>query len=96
MQTFDDDRAAAAMEALVQLSESVQVILLSHHRHLLALARRLPPEQVHVCEIAPESGCLSFANGEQLANAGMHIPRREPLDVHPLPACPTRRQFNHG
>jgi uncharacterized protein YhaN len=51
LQTFDDDRAMAAMQALVQLSESVQVILLSHHRHLAALSARLAPDRVHQCEI---------------------------------------------
>lgn len=54
LQTFDDDRAMAAMQALVQLSESVQVILLSHHRHLAALSARLAPAQVHLCEIRSE------------------------------------------
>jgi uncharacterized protein YhaN len=53
LQTFDDDRAAAAMQALLQLSESVQVILLSHHRHLLGVAQRLPAERIHICEITP-------------------------------------------
>ena len=51
LQTFDDERATAAMRALLQLSEHVQVILLSHHRHLLALAERLPAESVAVCRM---------------------------------------------
>ena len=51
LQTFDDDRAMAAMQALIQLSESVQVILLSHHRHLAVLGQRLAPERIHLCEM---------------------------------------------
>ncbi|HEY3849005.1 MAG TPA: AAA family ATPase [Acetobacteraceae bacterium] len=51
LQTFDDDRAMAAMQALVLLSESVQVILLSHHRHLAGLSARLAPERIHLCEM---------------------------------------------
>lgn len=51
LQTFDDDRAAAAMHALLQLSDSVQVILLSHHRHLAGLAQRLPAECLHLCRL---------------------------------------------
>jgi uncharacterized protein YhaN len=51
LQTFDDDRAMAAMQALIQLSESVQVILLSHHRHLAVLGQRLAPEQIHLCQM---------------------------------------------
>ena len=54
LQTFDDDRATAAMQALVQLSENVQVILLSHHRHLAGLSARLAPDRVHLCEIRSE------------------------------------------
>ncbi len=42
LQTFDDTRARAALEALVGLSRHVQVIVLTHHPHLLALARGLP------------------------------------------------------
>ncbi len=51
LQTFDDDRAVAALHALVALSAHVQVILLSHHPHLLDLARALGPNLVHVCKI---------------------------------------------
>ncbi len=51
LQSFDDDRAVAAMQALVQLSENVQVILLSHHRHLAVLGDRLPPERIHLCAL---------------------------------------------
>jgi uncharacterized protein YhaN len=43
LQTFDDGRALAAFEALLELSRKVQVILLTHHEHLVALADRLPP-----------------------------------------------------
>ena len=45
LQTFDDTRARAALEALVGLSQHVQVILLTHHPHLLHLAQGLPVHQ---------------------------------------------------
>lgn len=51
LQTFDDDRALAAMRVLGEISQSVQVILLTHHRHVLDLAARLPSGSVHVCRI---------------------------------------------
>ncbi len=35
---FDDDRAAAALKALAQLSTKTQVIFFTHHRHLVELA----------------------------------------------------------
>ena len=42
LQTFDDGRAMAAFEALLRLSEHTQVIVLTHHEHLAALAETLP------------------------------------------------------
>ncbi len=51
LQTFDDDRALAAMQVLQQISRRVQVILLTHHRHVLDLAARLPSGSVHICRI---------------------------------------------
>lgn len=37
--TFDDERAAAVLGALHELSRGTQVLLFTHHRHLLELAR---------------------------------------------------------
>ena len=51
LQTFDDTRAAAALDALLELSERVQVIVLTHHGHILELARRLPAGQVWECSL---------------------------------------------
>jgi uncharacterized protein YhaN len=56
LQTFDDDRALAAMQVLREVSETVQVILLTHHRHVLDLAARLPAGAVHVCRIGVMAG----------------------------------------
>lgn len=43
LQTFDDDRALAALRALVDLSSDVQVIVLTHHQHVARLAESLAP-----------------------------------------------------
>ncbi len=45
LQTFDDERAHAAMQALARLSEHVQVLVLTHHPHLVPLTAGLP---VHI------------------------------------------------
>jgi uncharacterized protein YhaN len=37
---FDDERAAAALEALAELSKRTQVIFFTHHEHLVELATR--------------------------------------------------------
>jgi uncharacterized protein YhaN len=50
LQTFDDGRAVAALRVLRKISETVQVILLTHHRHVLDLAGQLPSGSVHVCQ----------------------------------------------
>lgn len=42
LQTFDDARATAALQALVALSTDIQVIVLTHHPHLAQIARALP------------------------------------------------------
>ncbi len=49
LQTFDDDRALAALRVLAELSQHTQVIVLTHHRHILELAARLPPGSVFEC-----------------------------------------------
>ncbi|HEX3989536.1 MAG TPA: hypothetical protein VHX39_00045, partial [Acetobacteraceae bacterium] len=49
LQTFDDDRALAALRVLTELSQHTQVIVLTHHRHILELATRLPPDSVFEC-----------------------------------------------
>ncbi|HSV93237.1 MAG TPA: chromosome segregation protein SMC, partial [Desulfobacterales bacterium] len=46
---FDDERAAAALQALAGLSARTQVVFFTHHRHLLELASRtLDPAAVFV------------------------------------------------
>ena len=49
LQSFDDARAAAAFRALLRLSDTAQVILLSHHEHLLRVLREtLPASAIHL------------------------------------------------
>ena len=50
LQTFDDDRALAAMRVLTDLSRHTQIILLTHHRHLVDLSARLPEGSVYLCQ----------------------------------------------
>lgn len=56
LQTLDDARSLLAMRALADVSTHVQVILLSHHAHLRALAGALDEDRVHVCDIEPMAG----------------------------------------
>ncbi|WP_043833793.1 AAA family ATPase [Muricoccus aerilatus] len=56
LQSFDDRRAAAAFRALLALSQTAQVVLLSHHEHLLPVLRAALPEgacHVQRLEAAP-------------------------------------------
>ena len=36
---FDDERSAAALKVLAELSERTQVIMFTHHQHLVEVAR---------------------------------------------------------
>jgi len=45
---YDDDRARAGLQALARLSESTQVIFLSHHAHLVPVARSVLGERLNV------------------------------------------------
>jgi uncharacterized protein YhaN len=49
LQTFDDDRALAALRVLAGLSQHTQVIVLTHHRHVLDLAMSLGEGIVYPC-----------------------------------------------
>ncbi|MEO5378815.1 MAG: AAA family ATPase [Magnetococcus sp. DMHC-6] len=43
---FDDQRAAAALRVLAQVSRGTQVLFFTHHEHLLLLAQKVLPEGV--------------------------------------------------
>jgi uncharacterized protein YhaN len=51
LQTFDDPRTAATMRALLDLSNKVQVIVLTHHTHVGDLAAQLPNGAVQVMRL---------------------------------------------
>ena len=46
LMAFDDDRAAAAMHAFASLAPKTQIILFTHHRHIVDLARAHLPESL--------------------------------------------------
>jgi uncharacterized protein YhaN len=58
---FDDDRAAAALKALAQLSERTQVLFFTHHQHLLELAATTLDDDVlftHQLRGQPAATCV--------------------------------------
>jgi len=50
MESFDDDRAAEAFGLLAKMSETGQVIYLTHHSHVCEIAREACPS-VHIHEL---------------------------------------------
>jgi uncharacterized protein YhaN len=46
LMAFDDDRAAAALKAFSTLSEKTQIILFTHHQHIVEIAKKTMPEDV--------------------------------------------------
>lgn len=47
--SFDDERSAAALDVLAELSRKTQVIFFTHHRHLVEIAERRLPGEVLFC-----------------------------------------------
>lgn len=63
---FDDDRAAAALRLFAELGSRAQVLLFTHHRHVIDLARQvLPAEQVHFAELSARDHSAVFAAPER-------------------------------
>jgi uncharacterized protein YhaN len=57
---FDDQRAVAALLALAELSRMTQVIMFTHHSHIVELARSsLPATDVFVHELEERSAVLA-------------------------------------
>ena len=51
LQTFDNERAGAALRALCELSADLQVIVLTHHPHLQAVAELVNPGSIQFIEL---------------------------------------------
>ena len=51
---FDDDRAAAGLKVLEQLSRKTQVLVFTHHAHLVDIARRTLRASCHIVDLASE------------------------------------------
>ena len=49
---YDDGRARAGLQALAKLSESTQVIFLSHHEHLVPVAQSVFGEKLNVVRLS--------------------------------------------
>lgn len=61
---FDDERARAGLEVLRDLSGRTQVIFLTHHAHLIPLARQVLGESVNLLELERS---LAVSGGESEA-----------------------------
>ncbi|HEV2971284.1 MAG TPA: AAA family ATPase [Pirellulales bacterium] len=48
---FDDDRTAAAMRCLAELSHNMQVVLFTHHRHVVEVGRRELAHELFIHEL---------------------------------------------
>ena len=59
---FDDDRAVAALKALVRLAEHTQVIFFTHHEHVVRLARENLDDMLFTHTLDHGSATLSYAS----------------------------------
>ena len=48
---FDDSRTAAGLKVLGDLSQKMQIIFLTHHDHLVPLAREVLGDQINVVSL---------------------------------------------
>ena len=71
---FDDRRALAALQSLAEFSSKTQVLLFTHHRHLVELARaNLPGDVVFLHELSALQGAAgqySIRWGTSLSSRG--------------------------
>ena len=51
LQTFDDARAIATLRALGELSDDLQIIVLTHHTHLASVAAELGDSRVQLLSL---------------------------------------------
>ena len=62
LETFDDGRSAATLKLLGEMSQRGQVIVLTHHEHMLDLARRtVPGVRCHRLDSEPDARTLAMA-----------------------------------
>ena len=52
LQTWDEPRAVATLKAMTELSKRTQVIIMTHHEHIAALAGQLPSGTIHVTRLS--------------------------------------------
>lgn len=59
MEAFDDDRTAATLGVLAQMAQRGQVIYLTHHRHVVDMAKKTLQDRVQVHEITAKSSAVT-------------------------------------
>jgi uncharacterized protein YhaN len=67
--TFDESRAAAAVTVLAELSARWQIILLTHHDHLVDLARRVDINPPTITALAPPPNLQVTRNAQSIRTA---------------------------
>jgi len=65
---FDDARSRATLQVLAELSQKTQVLMFTHHAHLVDLAESsLSRDQLFVCALGADQPRLAGTAGKQLA-----------------------------
>jgi chromosome segregation protein len=64
---FDDSRAAAAIRLLTEVGRTTQVILFSHHDHVVQLAKAMARPEVATIRLATVVGQTALAEGNMAA-----------------------------
>jgi uncharacterized protein YhaN len=64
---FDDSRAAAAIRLLTEVGRTTQVILFSHHDHVVQLAKAMARPEVATIRLATVVEQTAMAEGNMVA-----------------------------
>jgi len=83
LMAFDDERAAAALRVMAELSQQWQVIVFSHHAHLADLAESLSLDALTVSRLVPPPEMDVMRTAQEIRLRARSAPPR-------MPAAPPR------
>ncbi len=89
LMTFDEQRSAAALQVLAELSERWQIIVLSHHAHLAQVAESLALEALTVTQLAAPVTLVAHRSAQEIRVRARSIAVPAPAALVSRPSQPT-------
>jgi len=76
LMAFDDNRARAALNLMVELAQQWQIIVMTHHEHLVGLIKALPADIVTVTTLAGLDAIASGATPQEVRAQAQRVTTR--------------------